>query len=131
MNRRRFLANSALTALPLAWQAEPAQAESTFPASPFTPEANATLEVFCWKRYIAEDEEQYMENVALFTKLTGVKVNVRHINILELGWAIDDVYFGRKHVDVVLGLDGEAYRYKDLWMPVNDLEAILAPVIGK
>ena len=72
-----------------------------------------------------------MANVELFTKLTGIRVNVKHINILELGWAIDDIYYGRKYADVVLGIDAEAYRYKNLWMQVNDLEKSLTPQTGK
>ena len=131
MNRRHFLASSLLSSLPLTWAAESAFAQSPSPAAiPFTPETNAVLEVFRWKRYIDEDEEQYMANVELFTKATGVKVNVTHINVLELQWAIDAIYYGRRQADIVLGLDGEAYRYKDLWMQVNDLEKSLAPQIG-
>ena len=129
MNRRNFIASALFTQLP-AWSGL-SFAQGTANALPFTPEANATLEVFRWKRYIEEDEEQYMANVELFTKLTGIRVNVKHINILELSWAIDDVYYGRKHADVVLGIDAEAYRYKNLWMQVNDLEASLTPQAGK
>jgi multiple sugar transport system substrate-binding protein len=131
MNRRNFLTGSLLSSLPLAWGSEAAFAQLSGGALPYIPEADATLEVFRWKRYIEEDEEQYMANVKLFTKATGVKVNVKHINILELFWAIDDVYYGRKHADIVLGIDGEAYRYKNLWMQVNDLEKSLTPQIGK
>jgi len=129
MKRRDFLASSLLSSLPLAW-ASTAYAQSTEKLLPFTPELGASLEVFRWKRYIDEDEEQYMANVELFTKLTGVKVKVTHINVLELQWAIDAIYFGRKKADIVLGLDGEAYRYKDLWLQVNDLEKSLKPQIG-
>lgn len=127
MNRRDFIQSTLATSLPTALWQSPAVAQTP---NPFVPESNAVLEVFRWKRYIEEDEEQYMANVASFTKLTGIQVNVKHINILELAWAIDDVLYGRKQVDVLLGLDGEAYRYKDLWMPVNDLEANLRPFIG-
>ena len=128
MNRRNFIASALFSPLPLAVGLDAAFAQTPIP---FIPEANATLEVFRWKRYIEEDEEQYMANVELFTKLTGIKINVKHINILELSWAIDDVYYGRKHADVVLGIDAEAYRYKNLWMQVNDLEKSLTPQTGK
>jgi len=126
MKRRDFLSASLIASFTGFGESRPASAQSL----PFSPEPGAVLEVFRWKRYIEEDEEQYLQNIAQFSALTGVKVNVRHINVLELPWAIDDLYFGRQHADIVLGLDGEAYRYKDLWMQVNDLEASLRPEIG-
>jgi multiple sugar transport system substrate-binding protein len=126
MNRRKFISASLLSPLAALGTMPPVHAQDV----PFTPENQAVLEVFRWKRYIEEDEEQYMINVGLFSKLTGVKVNVTHINILELSWTIDDLYFGRKHADIVLGLDAEAYRYKDLWLQVNDLESSLSNTIG-
>jgi len=127
MNRRHFLAAS-LTA-PLSLSVNPAWATDTRP--PFVPEAGASLDVIRWKRYTEGDENQYMANAALFTQLTGIKVNVTHVNVLELASLIDDVRQGQKHADVVLSIDAEAYRHHDMWMQVNDLEAKLAPFTGK
>jgi len=40
------------------------------------PEKGARLRVLRWKRFVAGDEEQYMKNVAAFTKKTGIEVRV-------------------------------------------------------
>src|SRR5438067_8062505 len=40
------------------------------------PEKGAKLRVLRWKRFVAGDEDQYMKNVAAFTKKTGVEVRV-------------------------------------------------------
>src|SRR5262252_5689356 len=39
-------------------------------------EKDAKLRVLRWKRFVQGDEEQYMKNVAAFTKATGVEVRV-------------------------------------------------------
>ena len=127
MKRRDFLSASLIASFAGLGGSRPALAQSL----PFSPEPGATLEVFRWKRYIEEDEELYLENIAKFSALTGVRVNVRHLNVLELPWAIDDLYFGRQQADIVLSIDGEAYRYKELWLQVNDLEQSLEPAVGK
>ena len=68
MNRRDFLkvstglAGGAAAGLPLFAEAQTA----------WKPEKGAKLRVLRWKRFVAGDEDQYMKNVAAFTKKTGV-----------------------------------------------------------
>ncbi|MCZ8258829.1 MAG: extracellular solute-binding protein [Beijerinckiaceae bacterium] len=61
-----MLAGSGLTDFARAW----AQ------AAPFKPEANASIQILRWKRFIQAEEDGFMALVAAFTKATGVKVNV-------------------------------------------------------
>src|SRR5258707_15395166 len=42
------------------------------------PEANASIRVLRWKRFVQGDEDKWMENTANYTKATGVKVRVDH-----------------------------------------------------
>lgn len=138
MKRRTFLASSLIPTLGpsfgidvgIASANAQSKPDSTPPQNPFKPEAGAKLKVLRWKRYIEEDEEAYMANVAKFTQVTGVPVEVQHINVLELAWSIRELYYSKLVKDVVLGLDGEAYRYPSMWMQVNDLESALAKVVG-
>jgi len=124
MKRRQFLASTLLPAL----GSHLAFAQTN--VLPFKPEAGAKLKVLRWKRYIEEDEDAYMANVANFTKATGISVEVKHINVLELVWSINDLYHSKTSADIVLALDGEAYRHPSLWMSVNDLEAAIVKQTG-
>jgi multiple sugar transport system substrate-binding protein len=45
-------------------------------ASPFRPEANASLQLLRWKRFIQSEEDGFMALVDAFSKATGVKINV-------------------------------------------------------
>jgi multiple sugar transport system substrate-binding protein len=53
-----------------AWSAAWAQ------ASPFKPEANASLQLLRWKRFVQAEEDAFMALVANFTKATGIEVKV-------------------------------------------------------
>lgn len=61
-----MLAGSGLTDFARAW----AQ------AAPFKPEANASIQLLRWKRFIQSEEDGFMALVDAFTKATGVKVSV-------------------------------------------------------
>ena len=60
------LAGSGLTDFAKAW----AQ------TAPWKPEANASIQLLRWKRFIQSEEDGFMALVDAFTKATGVKVNV-------------------------------------------------------
>ncbi len=45
-------------------------------SAPWKPEANASLQLLRWKRFIQVEEDAFMRLVDAFTKATGVKVNV-------------------------------------------------------
>jgi multiple sugar transport system substrate-binding protein len=45
-------------------------------ASPFKPEANATLNIMRWRRFVEAEDAAFNRIVAAFTQATGVKVNV-------------------------------------------------------
>jgi multiple sugar transport system substrate-binding protein len=47
-------------------------------ANQWKPEANASLQLLRWKRFIQAEEDGFMALVDAFTKATGVKVNVIH-----------------------------------------------------
>src|SRR4051812_10153879 len=75
MKRRDFLKVTAGVAAGAAMGGE-ALAQKGAPALNLKPEKGAKLRVLRWKRFVAGDEEQYMKNVAAFTKKTGVEVRV-------------------------------------------------------
>ena len=45
-------------------------------ASPFKPEAGATLNLLRWRRFVEAEDAQFNKMVAAFTQATGCKVNV-------------------------------------------------------
>ncbi|MDP3321395.1 MAG: extracellular solute-binding protein, partial [Bosea sp. (in: a-proteobacteria)] len=45
-------------------------------ASPFKPEAGATLNVMRWRRFVVAEDEAFNKIVAAFTAATGVRVTV-------------------------------------------------------
>jgi multiple sugar transport system substrate-binding protein len=53
-----------------AWSAAWAQ------ASPFKPEAKASLQLLRWKRFVQSEEDSFMALVANFSKATGIEVKV-------------------------------------------------------
>jgi multiple sugar transport system substrate-binding protein len=51
-------------------------AEAWAQASPFRPEAGATLNMMRWRRFVVAEDEAFNRIVAAFTQATGVRVNV-------------------------------------------------------
>ena len=53
-------------------------------ASPFKPEAGATLQLLRWKRFVQAEEDAFMGLVANFTKATGVEVKVINESLADV-----------------------------------------------
>ncbi len=53
-------------------------------ASPFKPEAGATLQLLRWKRFVQSEEDSFMALVANFTKATGVEVKVINESLADV-----------------------------------------------
>jgi len=53
-------------------------------ASPFKPEAGASLQLLRWKRFVQAEEDAFMALVANFTKATGVEVKVVNESLADV-----------------------------------------------
>ena len=53
-------------------------------ASPFKPEAGASLQLLRWKRFVQAEEDAFMAVVANFTKATGVEVKVVNESLADV-----------------------------------------------
>lgn len=75
LDRRSILKGGA--ALGLAGAANLAEfAKAWAQTSPFKPEANASLNLLRWKRFVPSEDDAFMKMVDAFSKATGVKVTV-------------------------------------------------------
>jgi len=76
VSRREFIGTGAAVAGASAVGSYSPLAMAQTPTLSYKPEAGATLRVLRWKRFVQGDEDQFMANVAAFTKATGVPVRV-------------------------------------------------------
>ena len=58
----------------------------------FPPEKGASLRVLRWKRFVAGDEKQWMENTRKFTKATGVPVRVDNESWEDVRESVDAMH---------------------------------------
>ena len=75
LNRRGLLKGAAATTT-LSGAALTTFAKAWAQTAPWKPEANASLQLLRWKRFIQAEEDGFMALVDAFTKATGVKVSV-------------------------------------------------------
>jgi len=76
-SRREFIGTGAAVAGTSAISGySPMTLAQTPPTLSYKPEAGAKLRVLRWKRFVQGDEDQFMINVAAFSKATGVEVRV-------------------------------------------------------
>ena len=74
--RREFIGTGAAVAGAAAAGGLSPLAMAQTPSLSYTPEPGAKLRVLRWKRFVQGDEDQFMANVAAFSKKYGVEVRV-------------------------------------------------------
>jgi multiple sugar transport system substrate-binding protein len=75
-SRREFIGTGAAVAGTSALSGYSPMTLAQTPTLSYKPEAGAKLRVLRWKRFVQGDEDQFMANVAAFSKATGVEVRV-------------------------------------------------------
>jgi len=74
--RRKFIGTGAAVASAAAFGGYSPFLGAQTPTLSYTPEPGAKLRVLRWKRFVQGDEEQFLANIAAFTKKYGVEVRV-------------------------------------------------------
>src|SRR6266516_2174665 len=124
MNRRDFLKISA----GIAAGGVPLLAEAQGKA--WTPEKGAKLRVLRWKRFVAGDEDQYMEYVAAFTKKTGVEVRVDNESWEDVRPKAAVAANVGSGPDIILSTFDDANLYPEKLLDVTDLAEYLGKKYG-
>ena len=127
MNRRDFLRISA----GIAAGGVPLLAEAQGKASmSWKPEKGAKLRVLRWKRFVAGDEDQYMKNVAAFTKKTGVEVRVDNESWEDVRPKAAVAANVGSGPDIILSTFDDANLYPEKLLDVTDLAEYLGKKYG-
>src|ERR1043165_7066783 len=130
VNRRKFLEGSAGGAAAIGAGAGlfalPARAQGIA----FKPEKGAKLRVLRWSRFVQGDIDQYMKNVAAFTKKYGIEVRVDN----ESGEDVRPKAAVAANVgsgpDIILGTNDDANLYPEKLVDVTDLATYLGKKYG-
>ncbi len=107
-----------------------AQAKGAAPALKLTPEKGAKLRVLRWKRFVQGDEDQYMKNVAAFTKATGVEVRVDSESWEDVRPKAAVAANVGSGPDIILGTFDDPNLYPDKLLDVTDVANYLAAKYG-
>ena len=127
MNRRDFLkvsaglAGGAAAGVPMLADAQ---------QSAWKPEKGAKLRVLRWKRFVQGDEDQYIKNVAAFTKHTGVEVRVDSESWEDVRPKAAVAANVGSGPDIVLSTFDDANIYPEKLLDVTDLADYLGKKYG-
>src|SRR2546427_7130473 len=94
------------------------------------PEKGAKLRVLRWKRFVAGDEDQYMKNVAAFTKKTGVEVRVDNESWEDVRPKAAVAANVGSGPDIILSTFDDANLYPEKLLDVTDLADYLGKKYG-
>ncbi len=100
------------------------------PALKLNPEKGAKLRVLRWKRFVQGDEDQYMKNVAAFTKATGVEVRVDSESWEDVRPKAAVAANVGSGPDIILGTFDDPNLYPDKLLDVTDVANYLAAKYG-
>ncbi|MBS0337429.1 MAG: extracellular solute-binding protein [Proteobacteria bacterium] len=107
-----------------------AQAKGGAPALKLNPEKGAKLRVLRWKRFVQGDEDQYMKNVAAFTKATGVEVRVDNESWEDVRPKAAVAANVGSGPDIILGTFDDPNLYPDKLLDVTDVANYLGAKYG-
>ena len=100
------------------------------PALNLKPEKGAKLRVLRWKRFVAGDEDQYMKNVAAFTKKTGIEVRVDNESWEDVRPKAAVAANVGSGPDIILSTFDDANLYPDKLLDVTDVANYLGAKYG-
>jgi multiple sugar transport system substrate-binding protein len=133
MNRRSLLKGSAAAAaVGTAMSAEQLMGfgRAWAQASPFKPEAGATLQVLRWKRFVQSEEDAFNAIVASFEKTTGVKVTVINESLDDVQPKASVAANTNQGPDLFWGLYSLPHLFPDKCTDVSDVAEYLGKKYG-
>jgi multiple sugar transport system substrate-binding protein len=99
-------------------------------ANQWKPEANASLQLLRWKRFIQAEEDGFMALVDAFTKATGVKVNVIHESLDDVQPKASVAANTNQGPDLFWGLYSLPHLFPQKCMDVSDVATYLGGKYG-
>ena len=94
------------------------------------PEANATLNVLRWKRFVQAEDDAFMKMVEAFTAATGVKVNVSNESFDDIQPKASVAANTGQGPDLVWGLFSLPQLFPQKCLPVEDVANYLGKKYG-
>ncbi|TAM56397.1 extracellular solute-binding protein [bacterium] len=122
LDRREFLVGTgavAATAAGVLLDTAGAQAAAYTPM--FTPESGAKLQLLRWSGFVKSDEAAWNANTQLFTKLTGIPVEVQYLSWTDVSPKAALSAQVNSGPDIVMGWYDAPFIYPDKLVDVSDL----------
>ncbi|MGF1528469.1 MAG: ABC transporter substrate-binding protein [Candidatus Competibacterales bacterium] len=91
------------------------------PSLSYTPEDGASLRVLRWNRFVAGDEELWMENTRKFTEQTGVQVRVDNESWEDVRPKAAVAANVGSGPDIILGWYDDPHQYPDKLLDLTEL----------
>jgi multiple sugar transport system substrate-binding protein len=98
--------------------------------SPFKPEANSTLNVLRWKRFVEAEDAAFMKMVDAFSKATGTKVNISNESFDDIQPKASVAANTGQGPDMVWGLYSFPFLFPEKCIEVTDVADYLAKKYG-
>jgi multiple sugar transport system substrate-binding protein len=99
-------------------------------ASPFKPEAGASLQLLRWKRFVQAEEDAFMALVANFTKATGVEVKVVNESLADVQPKASVAANTNQGPDMFWGLYSLPHLFPTKVIDVSDVAGYLGKKYG-
>ena len=94
------------------------------------PEANATLNVLRWKRFVPAEDAEFMKLVDAFSKATGVKMNISNESFDDIQPKASVAANTGTGPDIVWGLHSLPQLFPDKVLDVSDVATYLGKKYG-
>jgi multiple sugar transport system substrate-binding protein len=98
--------------------------------APFKPEANATINMLRWKRFVEAEDAQFLKIVDAFSKATGVKVNVSNESFDDIQPKASVAANTGTGPDMVWGLHSLPHLFPEKCLEVDDVADYLGKKYG-
>ncbi len=99
-------------------------------ASPFKPEAGASLQLLRWKRFVQAEEDAFMAIVTAFTKATGVQVKVVNESLADVQPKASVAANTNQGPDMFWGLYSLPHLFPTKVIDVSDVASYLGKKYG-
>jgi len=107
-----------------------AYAKAWAQASPWKPEAGATINMLRWKRFLQSEEDSFLKIIDAFTKATGVKVNVTNESFDDIQPKASVAANTGQGPDVIWPLHSTPHLFPDKCLDVSDVADYLGKKYG-
>ncbi len=94
------------------------------------PEANATLNVLRWKRFVQAEDDQFMKIVAAFSQATGVKMNISNESFDDMQPKASVAANTGQGPDIAWGLHSLPHLFPEKCLEVGDVADYLGKKYG-